>query len=167
VVQRLLQLPPLQRAEAAGAAYGGSGVVCRAVHHFAFAACWQALGEPSLHLASRPPLRVHKHLTPSARGEEEDLKEKCMQNNQLWESRVPDNGIKLSTRLALKTPPSQPKRAHVRDLTTVTEQRTGPFMTIMDYVYLSRWPRHAAGEGRAVTPDGLSAVQRARSKSSP
>jgi len=35
------------------------------------------------------------------------------------------------------------------------------------YVYLSRWPRHAAGEGRAVTPDGLSAVQRARSKSSP
>jgi hypothetical protein len=90
-----------------------------------------------------------------------------MQNIDLWESRVPDNGIKLSTRLALKTPPSQPKRAHVRDLTTVTEQRTGPFMTIMDYVYLSWWPRHAAGEGRAVTPDGLSAVQRARSKSSP
>jgi hypothetical protein len=43
VVQRLLQLPPLQRAEAAGAAFGGSGVVCRAVHHYAFAACWQAL----------------------------------------------------------------------------------------------------------------------------
>ena len=41
-----------------------------------------------------------------------------MQNIDLWESR---NGIKLSTRLALRTPPSQPKRAHVRDLTTVTE----------------------------------------------
>ena len=77
VVQRLLQLPPLQRAEAAGAAYGGSGVVCRAVHHFAFAACWQALGEPSLHLASRPPLRLHKHLTPRVGRRHE---KKCMQN---------------------------------------------------------------------------------------
>ena len=77
MVQRLLQLPPLQRAEAAGAAYGGSGVVCRAVHHFAFAACWQALGEPSLHLASRPPLRLHKHLTPRVGRRHE---KKCMQN---------------------------------------------------------------------------------------
>ena len=34
-----LHLPPLQRAEAAGAAYGGSGAVCRAGNHFAFVAC--------------------------------------------------------------------------------------------------------------------------------
>jgi hypothetical protein len=85
VVQRLLQLPPLQRAEAAGAAYGGSGVVCRAVHHFAFAACWQALRRALASLGVAPPLRVHKHLTPSACGEEGDLKEKCMQNIDLWE----------------------------------------------------------------------------------
>jgi len=70
VVQRLLQLPPLQRAEAAGAAYGGSGVVCRAVHHFAFAACWQALRRALASLGVAPPLRVHKHLTPSESGEE-------------------------------------------------------------------------------------------------
>lgn len=71
MVQRLLQLPPLQRAEAAGAAYGGSGVVCRAVHHFAFAACWQALRRALASLGVAPPLRVHKHLTPSVCGVKE------------------------------------------------------------------------------------------------
>jgi len=64
VVQRLLQLPPLQRAEAAGAAYGGSGVVCRAVHHFAFAACWQALRRALASLGVAAPAARPQTLDP-------------------------------------------------------------------------------------------------------